>query len=360
MTTRRRNTLLLALVLLLGALGFYFGGSAKTPSALDAVPAESFIVATIDMRLLRASPFAGKIGSLGEGGMAEVKARCGFDPLARASEMAVCVPEEEAPGEFGVVARGEFDRFEVASCAEKLAEARGSKTHVREVNGFTVVEDEGDERTISRIALGHSGPIIVGAGKWLDTMMDVARTGRGSVRNDEAHASLREAVTQGAAPAIVVTAILPKKMRERVRDSLGDVQGQAASAMAGVLGVSQAAFAFSPGTSGSKASLVVELRCESEAQCASVKKLIERKKTAAADDLGLRLVGIGALLGDIQVEQKGAVVRATLTHDADDLARIAENAFEAAMSQRQTPGGDAKIVRPDENIAFARDAGPGP
>src|SRR5262249_39920776 len=162
---------------------------------------------------------------------------------------------------------------------EKLAAARGEKTRVAEVNGFTVVEDDDKERAVSRIAMRPGGPIIVGAGKWLDTMMEVARTGKGTVRTDDAHDALRTGVEEGN-PAIVVTAVLPKTLREKVRKELADeaLQGEAASAMDGVLGVSRVAAAFNPGASGSKASLVVLFRCESDDQCAAVERLIERKQ----------------------------------------------------------------------------------
>jgi hypothetical protein len=245
--------------------------------------------------------------------------------------------------------------IEVASCAEKLAEARGSKTRIAESNGFTIVEDEaGSERTISRIALRKGGPLIVGAGKWLDTMMDVVTSGRSSVKNDEAHAALREAVSDGA-PAIVVTAILPKSLRERVRASLDEpTSDEANAAMQGVLGVSRLAAAFSPG--GPKSSLVVELWCETDDQCAAVERLAERKRKAASEDIRLRLVGIGVLLEEVKVERKGATVRASLTHDAEDLARIARNAYDAAVGGvTQKP--EKKSPRPDEDISAPRDGG---
>jgi hypothetical protein len=315
-------------------MGYFLAGSGTPPSALDAVPAQSFLVATIDMEALRASPLGGKLGALGEGGMAEVKQRCGFDPLARAKEIAIAVPEEEAPGEFGVIARGDLDTKEVATCASLLAEARGEKTRVVEANGFTIVEDESRERAVSRIALRPGGPIVVGAGRWLDRIMDVIRTGKGSVRSDDAHASLRKAVSDGS-PAIVVTAILPKKLRERVKHELSvpgaegePKDSEAASAMAGVLGVSQLAASFVPGVKGSKATLTVELRCEHDDECEAVEKLAERKRKAAASDVRLRLAGIGALFDEIKMERKGAVLRATLDHDAEDFADVLSRLLE--------------------------------
>jgi hypothetical protein len=330
MSTRVRNLLFLAGIVGIAVLGFFLAGSGAPPSALDAVPAQSFLVATVDLDALRASPFSDKLGALGESGMAEVKQRCGFDPLARAKELAIAVPEEEAPGEFGVVARGDLGAQDIAHCAAVLAEARGGKTRVVEANGFTIVEDDSRERTISRIALRPGGPIVVGAGRWLDTIMDVIRTGKGSVRNDDAHASLRKAVS-GGSPAIIVTAILPKKLRERVKSELEDEpkESEAATAMAGVLGVSQVALSIDPGKKGSAASVVVELRCERDDECDAVERLVERKRKVAAADIRLRLAGIGVLLDEVKLERKGAVLRASLSHDAEDLAQILARVLES-------------------------------
>src|SRR3979490_1940676 len=117
MSTRLRNLLFLAGIVGIAVLGFFLAGGAAPPSALDAVPAESFLVATVDLEALRASPWGAKLGALGESGRQDVKQRCGFDPLARAKELAIAVPEEEAPGEFGVVARGDLGTQDIARCA---------------------------------------------------------------------------------------------------------------------------------------------------------------------------------------------------------------------------------------------------
>lgn len=336
MSTRVRNLLFLAGIVGIGVLGFFLAGGGTPPSALDAIPAQSFLVATLDLDAIRASPFGDRLAALDEGGMQEVKQRCGFDPLARAKELAVAVPEEEAPGEFGVVARGDLGTEDIARCASLLAEARGGKTRVVESNGFTIVEDDSRERTISRIALRPGGPIVVGSGKWLDTIMDVVRTGKGSVRGDDAHTSLRKAVSDGS-PAIVITAILPKKLRERIKRELEDEpkESEAATAMAGVLGVSQAGLSIDPGRKGTTATIAIELRCERDDECDAVEKLVDRKRRAAASDIRLRLAGIGVLLDEIKLERKGAVLRATLVHDAEDLAQILGRVLE---SKPFTPG----------------------
>jgi hypothetical protein len=95
-----------------------------------------------------------------------------------------------------------------------------------------------------------------------------------------------------------------------------------------VLGVSQVAVAFTPGTKGSKASFVAELRCERDDECDAVERLVDRKRRAAASDVRLRLAGIGLLLDELKLERKGAILRASLTHDAEDLAQIVSRVLE--------------------------------
>lgn len=360
MTTRQRNLLILLAIAAAAAIGFLLVGPAeRAPSALDAVPARSFLVASVDVEALRASPLGDQLGSLGEAGIAEVKKTCGFDPLARAKELAVCVPEEEAPGEFGVVARADLTAVEVASCAEKLAAERGARTKVVEkAGGFSVVQQEGsdDDRAASRIALRPGGPLIVGAGRWLDAMMETARTGKDRVAGDPTHAALRKSVIGADKPAVVASAILPKALRERLkRQMLGEAaDADSNAAMSGVLGVAQAALAFTPGVRGGTAKLVVELRCETAGDCVEVQKLIERKRKAAAGDLRLRLVGLGAVLDNLKVEVEGTTLRATATDDAEDLAGLVGRLAGATggLGARPAPT-DAGAPRPRQDGADA-------
>lgn len=370
MTTKQRNLLILLAIAGLAIAGALLVGPApKNPSALDAVPARSFLVATIDVEALRASPLGEQLGTLGEAGIAEVKKTCGFDPLARAKEIAIAVPEEEAPGEFGVVARADLSAVEVASCAEKLAVERGTRTRVEDrPGGFKVVEEEGSERAVSRIALREGGPLIVGAGHWLDAMMETARTGKDRVETDPTHASLRKAVSGDDKPAIVVSAILPKPLRERLkRQMVGEASDpDSSAAMRGVLGVATVAAAFTPGTKGGVAKLAIELRCEGEDECREVAKLVERKRKAAAGDLRLRLVGAGAILDALKVEVAGSTLRATVSHDAEDFAGLVGRIASApgALGAGGPPPisvADGGIRRPpvDQIILPSADAGMG-
>lgn len=343
MTTRRRNLAVLLAIAALGAGGFALvRPTPREPSALDAVPAQSFLVATIDIEALRASPLGEQLGTLGEAGIARVKRTCGFDPLERATELAIAIPEEEAPGEFGVVARADLTAIEVASCAEKLARERGERTRVEErPGGFTVVEEQGGERTVSRIALRKGGPLLVGAGHWLDAMMETVRTGRHSVRDDPTHTSLRKAVIGADKPAIVVSAILPRALRERLKQQMvgGATDPDSSAAMRGVLSVATASLAFSPGKKGGQATLAAELGCEGADECREVARLIDRKKRDASGNLRLRLVGVTALLDALKVDVEGTTLRATVSCDAQDFAALVGR-LAGALGQGEGFGSD--------------------
>src|SRR5262245_23461692 len=92
-------------------------GSAALP--LDAIPRDSFPVATVNVAELRRSPLydvlVGKDGTLLRPqnavldrralGIKKLSDACGFDPLQRVESLAVGVPEEGDKGEFGVAAR---------------------------------------------------------------------------------------------------------------------------------------------------------------------------------------------------------------------------------------------------------------
>ncbi len=152
---------------LLGVVGatlafFLFGGlesDGRAREPLEAVPRDSFLVATVNVAELRQSPLYEVVfgkESLGAGdrggrstavldaralGMGKLADACGFDPLARVERLAISVPEEGDNGELGVAARVNVTRDELARCAESLAGQRGGKVETSDVGSFVVVED---------------------------------------------------------------------------------------------------------------------------------------------------------------------------------------------------------------------------
>ncbi|MEO7113978.1 MAG: hypothetical protein ABI183_26290, partial [Polyangiaceae bacterium] len=95
LTTRKRNALLLASIVIAAAALFVAFGRSSSPTAstMDAIPADAFLVATFDIAALRDSPIAAPLAPLVSSlGASEVEAQCGFEPVARVHELSVAIP----------------------------------------------------------------------------------------------------------------------------------------------------------------------------------------------------------------------------------------------------------------------------
>jgi hypothetical protein len=300
--------------------------------AIDAVPANAFLVVSLDVDLLRKSPLAGVVlggpaGSLLGG--KNVASTCGFDPIDRMREVVVAVPVEDESGEFGVAIRADVTKDELVDCARKVLEARGVAKDVtfRQTGSFTWVEPEGAlAKHYPTLAYREGGPYLIARGAWLGTMVDTAEGKLPSARRESMHLSLRKALGQSSddAPAfaLLATVILPKEMRERIKRDMGkeiaEEPGEASSAalMAGALGVEAAGLAISAGDdAGGEARALVELRCEDEAARAAVARIIEKNRREwSKSDSTMRFLGIGALLDNLTVEERGRDLRVS-THE---------------------------------------------
>ncbi len=365
---RRQYALFFLLVVGVVAGGFALARRAQRPSgtlsALSAVPADAWLVATIDAAALRASPLSrpllGSPGAADGGagvaatvipGLGPVTDACGFDPLLRLDQVVVCAPEGGERGDFGVAFTGDLSRDDLAQCADRIGRARGGAPKTVTRGAFTILENE--EQT--RFAYRQGGPFLVGRGAWLDAMIDAVESAPTEERPE--HAALRQALARAGAQsqggrdrAVVVTALLPKSLRERLRAEfgaeLGNGGGQADDerAYSGILAVASAGLALGTGGPGSTTELAVELRCDPDpaTACADVKALVERKRMVLSRDLGLRLVGLGPLLDSLAVRVTGASLSATAAAPTDDLGRALERALAFRSPRRPPPPSPAR------------------
>ena len=333
------------------------GGAGGGGSALGAVPEDAFLVLSVDVRALGASPLAeavvGKNGGGAGGGLMGVDAiteSCGFNPLFRLREIVAAVPEGGERGDFGVAATGDLSKDELTRCAEKLITKRGGTPVVATAGTFTVVSDGEDARgdTTPKVAFRSGGPFLLGRGAWLTRMIDTTERRVPSIEKSAEHASLRRAL-QAADPmarAVVASAVLPKSLRDRLKAemaaeaSLGNARG--VDAMAGVLGVASAGLALHAGKTGEDTTLLAELRCETDAACAEVKKLIEKQRFAWSRDFGIRLFGLGPLVDNLAVETAsgsggGSALHVKTRGPTAELARALEHALSPSRAPVQTP-----------------------
>ncbi|CAN5741788.1 hypothetical protein BH11MYX4_BH11MYX4_02540 [soil metagenome] len=313
----------------------------------EAIPKASFIAATVDFAELRRSPLFevafGKEGSaadpmrraLGVGALAEA---CGFDPVTRVQKIAVSVPEEGERGEFGVVARVEVTRDELERCTKSLADKRGGKAETRDVGSFVVLEDKSiGGAAAPRLAYGRGGLLVVGKGTWFDAMLGAAEHTKPGLRDAPEHLALRTSLTSKEGfrtPTVLVTAILPRALRERLKGDMASEAGGpdlSTAAMAGVLGVSAVGVALT--TAGANVQASVELVCDTPDACVAVRKLVEKKRTEWSGDLALRMIGFGPLLDSFEVKLEGARLRATVSAQGEALAATLDRVLKLRARQ---------------------------
>lgn len=331
------------------------GGAASSGGRApeEAVPAGAFLTASLDADALRASGILGGLTAerpramLGVTAVAEA---CGFDPLARVRRAALAVPEEDSGrGDFGLAAKVEVTGEELRGCAKKLAERRGAATTTREVGAFTVLDAPappsaappgGPRRTGAPPSLAYGkGLLLVGQGAWLERMIGAAEGRVPAIASDAAHGALRATLGHGEGwqrPMLLVTMVLPRSLRERLRGEMAAEVGAAdpsAAAMGGVLGVAAAGLALRhvapprPASAGSADGHVearAELVCDDEAACAAVEKLLLKKRLDWSREVTLRLLGLGQVLDTFEVDRSGPRVHVRAHADAATLAAVLE------------------------------------
>jgi hypothetical protein len=366
------------------------GGSrvsgAAGPSVLDAVPDDSFLVATMAVAELRASPIAAPLLKVASslGGMGNAEKECGFDPFARVDEIAVAVPEETL-GEIGIVIAGRLDRTELIACAKKVIAARGGAASVAPSAAhpsFTLIEEASALDGKPSLALGERGLLLIGKGPWLAKMMETAEGKRPSLKKNERHMALRSGVGEGR--SVVLTVLLPAALRNRLRGEMAEeIDGgePAANAnMAGVLGVNSAALALAAGAPGGTTELVADLRCDTADACAQVRGLVERKRAGWSKDISFRFIGLAPLFDALTLSAEGAKVTARTRMPADDARLLVERLLDlrrgrAPASPPAGPPASPPLAprppasapadlglprgRPDEVISAKKDAGAG-
>jgi hypothetical protein len=333
LTQRRQFLLFFALVIAVAVGGYMVGRPRRSTAIIEAVPRDAWLVVTVDVAALRSSPIAQPLLAAGAGttipGLGSLADACGFDPLPRVKELLVTSPENGERGDFGVAFTGDFTQGELVRCAEKILRSRGGSPSTSTHGDFAVLEDPADAKH-TRGAYRDGGPFLVGRGAWLDAMIDAVE-GR-SERASPEHAALRSALApkEGApAQAIVLTALLPAALREKLKGELGaELGSESEKAYVSVLAVAQAGLALRTGAAGSTTELAAELRCETAAACDEVKSLIERKRLAFSRNIGVRLVGLGPLLDSLRVDVRGPALSASARASTDDLARAVQRALD--------------------------------
>ncbi|WP_394823815.1 hypothetical protein [Pendulispora albinea] len=352
MTTRQKNAAIL-IVAVLGTFGALFLLEKSRSSAerggtriLDAIPADTFLLATVDVEPLRGSPLADPLRALGPGiGMngKELQAQCGFDPFDRLDALALAIPEGEGVGDFGIVSAGRIAKDELLRCARTLMQSRSARLGTRDVSDFTLVEDQGTfAASQGKLAVRDGGPFLLSREPWLTSMIEAWDKKRPRIEASTRHMELRKELSTPQAPVVLVTALLPTKLRDRLKREMatnpGDATDPSNATMLGVLGVEAAGLSLTM-SSGNVLDLAAELRCETEQDCTMVRDLIVKKRDEWASDLRLRFIGLGAVAQGLTVEAKGTRISARTRVAMDDARRLIDRLLELRSAPPNTAPG---------------------
>jgi hypothetical protein len=345
----RTDVIALAALASAAALGIAFmilRGAGAGANPLEAVPADSFMVVTIDIAALAQSPLGEAIvGELrGDGGaqggamlgVDSIATTCGFDPLPHLRSIAVALPEGGERGDFGVAASGTLGKDALAECAKKVVAKRGGEPATRQAGTFTVVSDAHGAGG-AEVAFRDGGPYLVGRGAWLTKMIDAAEGRAPSTlsASGDPHAGLRADLARRDTDAetIRATALLPHRLRERLQHEMAEETHAGAAenkAMEGVLGVSAVALGLHAGHAHEETRLVAEVRCDTESACDAVSTLILHTRLLWSGNLGYRLFGLGPLIDNLEVQHAGnpgTSLHIRTRAPTDDLAKMLERAL---------------------------------
>ncbi len=335
LTVRQRNGAVLAGIFALAVAGFVKSGALapahRAVTVLGAVPADSFLVVTLNVPALRASPLADALtpmlGALDAG---ESKKACGFDPIDRVRTVAIALPEEST-GDFGVVLRGTIEQEELVLCAKKTIAARGGSpavspdpahpdfVHVKDGSTFASL-------TAPELAFGKDGLVLLGRGAWLEKMLAAASGASPSVLSGGAHMALRRALggSDGGASdprGALVTVVLPHALRDKLQGEMAEDGGLSGS-MRGVFGVAAAGLALTAGDAGGQTEIAAQLRCDTAEACDEVDALLTKKRAAWSKEMAVRFLGLGPLVDGLAVEKHDTTISAHVAIPADDAGRI--------------------------------------
>jgi hypothetical protein len=361
--TRTRNALVFAASAAAAAAGLaVVARHRRAPDlgahALDAVPSGALVVAVADLGALRASPVGARF--LQEGrevrGLGKVRDVCGFDPMDTLTEAALAIPAAGDAGEFGLVVAGPIDDNALVACASKIIEGRGGRPTVTTIGGFRSVHDASLSTTGGEIAVRPGGPLLLGAGTYLRSMIDAAEGRTPSIRSSRAHGFLGHEVGDAS---LRVTVVLSPELRKTLVDELqtdGAAGSPAGSIMAGALGVQL----------GPTVALHGIISCDDAAACA---KIAARIEAARADRDG----PLGDALEKLAVQADGELVHVRLTLSEAQASSLEDRLLGFAARSLRRPAREAlppnhpavppspdEVVKPAPKPSASAPAAPAP
>jgi hypothetical protein len=324
--TRTKNLLVLigATVVLGGGLA-WAAKQAPAPRpiehhAIDAIPAGAMVVATGDLKALRASEVGAPLLQQGREipGLGKVTEVCGFDPVDSLKEVAIAIPMAGDQGEFGLAGIGDVDDEAVLNCARKAIEARGGRPVVTRIGSFRSVHDAANEAGGGELAV-RKGTLLLSGGTYLRAMIDAADDRTPTVRSSKAHSMLSKEVGDGA---LRVTGVLTPDQRRTIASEM-EVSGSDSPAKTIVAGGVSV-------TLGREVELHAAIACEDVTACGKLGEMLRQLAAERATEDGVQLMGFGEVLKRVNVEVKEDVVHVRMKAPAD----VAKVLFERLIALR--------------------------
>ncbi len=350
--SRLRAAILALIVIALGASAFAFWRSQRSvplPPApakadlLDAIPTAPMLLATIDLDALRAS----RLGALlqaqeGPSVLGRVRETCGFEPVDSLRAIALVIPASTDDADFGLVAVGDLNQAAIVDCAQKVIASRGGKPISTTLGSFRTVRDTA--ASSGEIAVRNGGPLLVGAGNYLRTMVDTADGSLATVRTDRAHVALRLALVEGTQAK--VTIVLTAHQRATIADEVGRSGGRAPSALTAVLAAALGA-KVTPETVQLHAVVLVE----NETSAKDLLVAFDALRKERADNPLLRLLGLGQQLDRVRIRAETTQIHLELEMTITEVEMLADKllalrgdeASEAPEPAALTPSGSAEV-----------------
>ncbi len=296
---------------------------------LDAAPSGATMLATADVRALRASPLVGPYlaGDRSVEGLGKLRDACGLDPLAMVDEVALVLPDS-ADSDFGIIALGGFGDQAVLECAAKIVTARGGKPVASSIGSFRTVRDAAGGST-GEVAARPGGPLLLGGGAFLRSMIDAADGNLPSARSDPLHADLGAALADFG--TVRVTLVLSPRQRATIGEEIGASGGRAPRALASVK-----AAGVGLRLAGDRAQLLAVVRCDDPGSAIEIASMLTERKSAFAQAPAAVLLGAATLAERVQLSVEGSDVRATLDVGVAEIDQVLDRALElrAAMEAR--------------------------
>lgn len=204
----------------------------RADDALGRLPRDADVAALVDIgRLKQATGFA-PLADLflrtdeGKRRYDELKAGCGFDPLARLESAAVALSARPAapgkPSDALIAVRGRFNRKQLEACADYLAKRPDVKLRRGEYGGQLTLDDP--TRGPVAAVLGD-GTLLFGTAPWIDEAIDLYRSAD-PARSARANRPLADELKRTRRDSSIrIAAVLPDEVRHEANVDIVSASG---------------------------------------------------------------------------------------------------------------------------------------